>query len=489
MSESAKTIIKFFCDRFLDTDHYPSSIKAILDLPLTELKEISKEEAKILKKKKFKSIRDIANLDKPDFKKLLKKEAIEKKTLLNIYIAANLISNSWNKRNVYLKKVKMKTVIAGLDFAGKTSLVNRLVHNYNYMDLINQEPTKGANVEEFQTEQLNLVLWDLGGQKRHIDEYLEEPEKFFIQVDVLIFVIDAQDDVRYEEALNYLKDLLNILDYLDEFPYILVLLNKADSDVIDDPDFQIKIEYLTDKISTLIEAQEKKWNVEIIPTSIYNVYSNQPEIARSIKSIFSGEPTQETKEDSAEIDYKLQKILDLNLKLTDTVVTELQEIKRILGRVVPANMSKSLFDIPFQKIPANFISENHDEEISERGTVPKPLDFSEKLSEKTHQTTEKEIKDFSFQETSPEPERKRPPMAPKKEISIKKLNPPPKPQASSPSEGSSQEKGSSGLPPGPPSEELPRNTEKEDKFMNRGNLRREIISELKDVLLKRGIAK
>jgi small GTP-binding protein len=488
MSESAKTIIKYFCDRFLNLDVYPSSIKAILDLPLTELKEVSKEEAKILKKKKFKKIRDVANLKKSDFKKLLKKEAIEKKTLLNIYIAANLISNSWNKRNVYLKKVKMKVVIAGLDYAGKTSLVNKLVHNYNYMDLVNQEPTIGVNVEEFQTDQLNLILWDLGGQKRNIDEYLEEPEKFFIQVDVLIFVVDAQDDVRYEEALEYFKDLLNILDYLDEFPYILVLLNKADSDIIDDPDFQIKLEYLTDKITTLVENQEKKWNVEIIPTSIYNVYSNQPEIARSIKSIFSGKTSTEESKETVEIDFKLQKILDLNLKLTDKVVSELQEIKRILGRVLTPQMSKSLFEIPFQKVPSNFISETQKQEVKESGSIPKPLDFLERSILEGPQNIHDELKEFSFQKRSEKEEESKPPMAPKKDISIKKLNPPSKTQPSTSPKGSTLGETPSEPPLGPSSSPSS-DTQDQDKFANRGNLRRQIISELKDVLVKRGIAK
>ncbi|KKN31369.1 hypothetical protein LCGC14_0824700 [marine sediment metagenome] len=40
MSESANTIIKYFCDRFLDIDYYPSSLKVILDLELKKIKNI-----------------------------------------------------------------------------------------------------------------------------------------------------------------------------------------------------------------------------------------------------------------------------------------------------------------------------------------------------------------------------------------------------------------------------------------------------------------
>jgi len=52
MSESAKTIIKYFCDRFLDIDYYPTSIKAILDLEISKLKNI--EEDDIIKFNKIK---------------------------------------------------------------------------------------------------------------------------------------------------------------------------------------------------------------------------------------------------------------------------------------------------------------------------------------------------------------------------------------------------------------------------------------------------
>jgi GTPase SAR1 family protein len=225
--------------------------------------------------------------------------------------------------------------------------------------MINLEPTIGANVEEYQSEKIDLILWDLGGQKDNIDEYLESPEKFFIQVDVLIFVVDSQDDVRYIEAVKYLNDLTNILAFLNENPYFVVLLNKADSDIVNDPDFQIKVEYLTDKISDVFMKSEKSWNFDITPTSIYNFYSSEPDIAKSIKSIFSKEKSElDSSKILPSIEEKLQKILDINLKLMDKVVVELSELKRAFVRIAPSDISQSLFSVPFEKVPLNYISEN-----------------------------------------------------------------------------------------------------------------------------------
>jgi len=359
MSESAKTIIKYFCDRFLDIDYYPTNLKSILDLEISKLKNLEDNDIDKFNKVKLFNLRDLSMVPVSDYEKLSKKAQINSITFKKALIAAYLIANSWSKRNQYLKKPKMKVVVAGLNYAGKTSLINRLINDINYNDMINLEPTIGANVEEYQSEKIDLILWDLGGQQDNINEYLESPERFFVQVDVLIFIVDSQDDVRYVEAVKYLNDITNILAFLNENPYFVVLLNKADSDVVNDPDFQIKVEYLTDKISDVFMISEKSWNFDITPTSIYNFYSSEPDIAKSIKNIFSKEKSEmDSSKILPNIEEKLQKILDINLKLMDKVVVELSELKRAVVRISPSDISQSLFSVPFEKVPRDYISNN-----------------------------------------------------------------------------------------------------------------------------------
>ena len=355
----AKTIIKYFCDRYLDIDFYPTSLKSILDLEFNKLKNFEEEDINKFNKVKLFNLRDLSMVPVSDYEKLSKKAQIKNITFKKALIAAYLIANSWSKRNQYLKKPKMKVVVAGLNYAGKTSLINRLINDINYNDMINLEPTIGANVEEYQSEKIDLILWDLGGQKDNINEYIESPERFFVQVDVLIFVVDSQDDVRYVEAVKYLNDITNILAFLNENPYFVVLLNKADSDVVNDPDFQIKVEYLTDKISDVFMKSEKSWNFDITPTSIYNFYSSEPDIAKSIKNIFSKEKSEmDSSTILPSIEEKLQKILDINLKLMDKVVVELSELKRAVVRISPSDISQSLFSVPFEKVPLDYVSDN-----------------------------------------------------------------------------------------------------------------------------------
>ena len=487
MSDSSRVIIKYFCDRFLDIDYYPTSLKAILDLELSLLRGITEEDAKKFSELKIFSLRDLSEVNIDNHNKLAKKVNLDLSIFKNAIIAAYLIANSWNRRKSYMKKPKMKVVIAGLDYAGKTSLINRLINDHNYNDMINLEPTVGANVEEYQSDRLDLVLWDLGGQKDHINEYLASPERFFIHVDVMIFVFDSQDDIRYDEAVKYLNDLIEIFDFLNESPYIVVLLNKADSDIVKNPDFQIKLEYLTDKISRVFMENNNPWNFEMIPTSIYNYYSTEPEIAKSIKSIFSKEKDiLDTGKLMPEIDQKLQKILDINLKLMDKVVLELSEVKRVLHQITPSDISPSLFSIPFEKVPIDFISNNTSKDDGKKGSkkkkkdsikvktsqkktgppirlkeLPKPTEESNELKKVKKITPNKivEAKAKLSKDITTEKDLSKPPIAPNpNQITLNMLKPPPPP---------------------------PKITTKVET--EHDNVRAQVITELKDIFMKRGL--
>lgn len=485
MSESAKTIIKFFCDRFLDIDYYPTNLKSILDLPIDSLKNIPKDIIAKFQGAEIKFLRDLTGIDVNKIQKFSKKTEIPPDILYNSLIAANLIANAWSKRTVYLKKPQMKVVVAGLDFAGKTSLINRLISNQTYRDMANLEPTKGANIEEFQTDRLSLVVWDLGGQKSHIEEYLNEPERFFIHIDVLLFVFDTQDDRRYDEAVNYLSGIIKILDFLDESPYILLLLNKVDADIVADPDFQIKLEYLTEKVTDIFLQSEKQWTFEITPTSIFNFHSDEPEFAKSIKNIFSKETETPKDKSLISIEEKIQTLMDINLNLLDRVVSELAEIKRVVSRLVPAEVSKGLFSVPFERVASDFVSpeikkkkekekrEKNEKEESvkkknkpgKEGGVPERLEVLPgeesllKVKDKKKKKEEKpEIrkKDVSLSKTQV--------ITSEAKVEFAHLKPPPPPSA---------------LPPTPKAKDIP-------SFKP---TRMEIISELKEMFIKRGISR
>jgi len=468
MSDSAKNIIKFLCDRFFELEYYPISLSALLDLPIDKLRDFTQKDISKFNKIDIKILRDLTTISEEEFLKLATLTNMDLNILNNAKVAATLIENAWTKRKEYIKKSQSKIVVAGLDYAGKTSLINRLMHNHTPGDLINLEPTIGANIQEFESDNLNLIIWDLGGQKSNLEEYIQEPEKFFIQLDVLFFVFDAQDDVRYEVALKYLNDLLEILEFLKEIPYILILINKVDPDIEKDPDFQIKLEYLSDKITRIFLKKPKNVNYEIIQTSIYNIYSHEPEIVKTIKNVFSKDIIAKKEKKEMEIDEKLQKILDINFKLMDKVVSELSDIKRVLYKLAPSDLKQSIYAVPFDKVPSEYVS-------TPKKIAKKPI--TAKI-EKEKSKKKKKPKKLGVPAKIPKPIKLSPP-ASKIEETMDKL--------SQKFEESEQRMVLENLtPPKPPPKApaIPSTTPH-----NIINPRSQIMSELKDIFKKRGIVK
>ena len=78
MSESAKTIIKYFCDRFLDIDYYPTSLKDILDLEINRLKNIDEEDVVKFNRIDIKNLRDLSMVQISEYERLSKKALINK---------------------------------------------------------------------------------------------------------------------------------------------------------------------------------------------------------------------------------------------------------------------------------------------------------------------------------------------------------------------------------------------------------------------------
>ena len=111
------------------------------------------------------------------------------------------MGNTFTKWFDSLFQKKVKALMLGLDNAGKTTIL----YNLKFNEIINTIPTIGFNVESVDYKNLNLTIWDIGGQSK-----LRKLWRHYYQnTNVLIFVIDSSDIDRIQEVKEELHHISN----------------------------------------------------------------------------------------------------------------------------------------------------------------------------------------------------------------------------------------------------------------------------------------
>ena len=109
-------------------------------------------------------------------------------------------------------------MILGLDNAGKTTILRKLSDE----DITTTTPTQGFNIKSVLHSGFKLNVWDIGGQKT-IRPYWRN---YYENTEALIYVVDAADRKRVDEAGYELNEILGE-DKLATVP-LLVFANKSD---------------------------------------------------------------------------------------------------------------------------------------------------------------------------------------------------------------------------------------------------------------------
>ncbi|MFX1570217.1 MAG: ADP-ribosylation factor-like protein, partial [Promethearchaeota archaeon] len=374
---SNSSFIKVF-SKFLDPDSVKISklhkIEDIIKLPLQSYKFIDKEESTIMKQLlEISTIGDASKLNKDNpFETLTEIEetddsieiamslqqkleelkekypTLEKKLKKTITISSLIVSVKEDKQGI--EESVQKVLVAGLDNAGKTATLSKFGGRLGIGDMISTHPTKGVVRMKFGNSKLNLFIWDLGGQVEYRERYLSNPEQYFLELDLLIYVIDVQDPERFDESLEYLEKIINSLVILEENPYILIFIHKYDPDLKNDPKILLNIELLKDNINEFLKKKQYDLHVEIYLTSIYSLISTEPQFAKYIKKLMSStySLTDPTVKKVEGLGKTLEETLNAVIRLSESISTQLNDLDSRLRAIESGAFQVAQSGIPIE---------------------------------------------------------------------------------------------------------------------------------------------
>ncbi|MFX0155362.1 MAG: ADP-ribosylation factor-like protein [Candidatus Hodarchaeota archaeon] len=199
----------------------------------------------------------------------INKDHVERENILDEF-REELFEFTMEIKDPYSTKRQIKILLTGLDKAGKSSFLYGIRRKYS--EIIKALPTKGVERSEeniFEEQNSQISLWDLGGQKKYRERYIEQSKVYLYNIDLMFFFIDIQDVDRIDEALDLFRIILNSLIELEEFPPIVVCLNKFDPDLKGSQEIFKNLEVIADEI----KKNSDRFFIKIFQTSIFDHWS------------------------------------------------------------------------------------------------------------------------------------------------------------------------------------------------------------------------
>ena len=247
-------------DFFKSSTIISEELKEVLSYKPDTLIGVDKISGERLGSANIRSIGDLANLS-PDNPPEIKE--------LPMVILIKWIKIAKVLERVILDQVRKqkKLLLIGLDNGGKTSILAVVQDRFSIIKAL--LPTKGVQREKLDFFGYPIISWDLGGQVQYREKYyFNKPELFFTEVDLVLYVVDAQDDNRFDESAEYFRQCLNALKNLEEHPPVLIVLNKSDQDIRKTLQWQKNVTAIKNKIDDVAKDFEDL-KVEYCDTTIF----------------------------------------------------------------------------------------------------------------------------------------------------------------------------------------------------------------------------
>ena len=165
----------------------------------------------------------------------------------------------------------IKVLLLGLDNSGKTTILTSLKENTTIYSFLEVQPTRGLKMEKIDNPDYNLNIWDFGGQEQYRAEYLNKFDTYLPGVNRIIYVIDIQDIERFNLALNYMEEVIKLLQEYDRSVDFSIFLHKFDPD-LEQYNKKVNENTVNEIIDLMKERIPTNFNYSIHKTSIYTIF-------------------------------------------------------------------------------------------------------------------------------------------------------------------------------------------------------------------------
>ncbi|UCD01383.1 MAG: hypothetical protein JSV23_10990 [Promethearchaeota archaeon] len=171
----------------------------------------------------------------------------------------------------------------GLDFAGKTSIITAITKRFGFEEEISKlTPTRRIARDTFKFLGLEFSRLDFGGQRIYREDYLKHPEKFLSGIDLIYYVIDAQDFDRYIESIDYLEEVLLFFKEYQEDVVVAILFHKFDPQLVDDVEINKRI--LT--LKQALTRYSNDYDIFFFETTIFDIKSVMDAFSSGLSMLF-----------------------------------------------------------------------------------------------------------------------------------------------------------------------------------------------------------
>lgn len=351
-----KTRFQYVMEAFFKEGTDIKDIKGILQLGVESLKDYDDTVLGILKMLRIKKIKELVALKSEALQKALEASEynIEKPVIDYVMVSSKILRKLIEiKSKDKIEALPEKIAVMGMQNAGKTSLINLLIGTSTSEQFKDTEPTVSVEQKQVNIGDYQLAVWDFGGQESFRNEYLQNPDEYFISTGMILFVLDIQDENLYADAIDYLNAILTIMNKMGQQLHVIVDFHKFDPDIAEDVDVLVKVQWLEQKFKAIL--MNFNFSFEFIKTSLYSgiASSTEPDIARNLKEAFAAKSVDMNSLPEIQM---LRNLVYVQTKIYYNLMAQLSEIGDVLKKLklqTPSEQAPSPpgYTPPLQKVP------------------------------------------------------------------------------------------------------------------------------------------